>query len=72
MFYNFKTLGMEEEEENGDNLNEVVGALIDADKGGKPKRREPSLSDYAMHFLSVPWKLLFATIPPTGKQIRIF
>ncbi|KAI3422065.1 Sodium/calcium exchanger 1 [Globodera pallida] len=27
--------------------------------------RQPSNSEYLMHFLSVPWKLLFATIPPT-------
>lgn len=35
----------------------------------KPKAskapKEPSKADYFMHFLSVPWKLAFATIPPT-------
>lgn len=38
------------------------------DKGGETKKKkiEPSAADYFMHFLSVPWKLAFATIPPTG------
>lgn len=31
-------------------------------KGEAPK---PTYCDYFMHFVSVPWKLLFATIPPT-------
>merc|ERR1712227_1021540 len=26
----------------------------------------PSCGDYIMHFLTLPWKLLFAVIPPTG------
>nr|CAD2147985.1 unnamed protein product [Meloidogyne enterolobii] len=31
----------------------------------KGKGKQPSKSDYLMHFISVPWKLAFATIPPT-------
>lgn len=27
---------------------------------------QPSLGDYVMHALTVPWKLVFALIPPTG------
>jgi len=26
----------------------------------------PSCGDYVMHYLSLFWKLLFATVPPTG------
>jgi len=26
----------------------------------------PSCGDYIMHFLTLPWKLVFAFIPPTG------
>uniref|UniRef100_A0A915Q0F5 Calx-beta domain-containing protein n=1 Tax=Setaria digitata TaxID=48799 RepID=A0A915Q0F5_9BILA len=29
------------------------------------KRFKPTFFDYFMHFLSLPWKLFFATIPPT-------
>ena len=28
----------------------------------------PSCGDYIMHFLTLPWKLIFALIPPTGKS----
>ena len=28
----------------------------------------PSCGDYIMHFLTLPWKLIFAFIPPTGKN----
>ncbi|VDN00164.1 unnamed protein product [Thelazia callipaeda] len=31
----------------------------------KKKSVKPTFCDYFMHFLSVPWKLLFATIPPS-------
>ena len=27
----------------------------------------PSCGDYIMHFLTLPWKLIFAFIPPTGR-----
>ena len=27
----------------------------------------PSCGDYIMHFLTLPWKLIFALIPPTGE-----
>ena len=29
----------------------------------------PSCGDYIMHFLTLPWKLIFAIIPPTGKLL---
>merc|ERR1712223_1709156 len=30
------------------------------------EEKAPSMSDYIMHFLTLPWKLIFALIPPTG------
>lgn len=30
----------------------------------------PTCGDYLMHFISVPWKILFALVPPTGIQSR--
>lgn len=38
-----------------------------SDDGSAKQPVAPSKYDYFMHFLTVPWKLLFATIPPTGK-----
>lgn len=31
----------------------------------------PSCMDYIMHFLTLFWKIIFAFIPPTGKQQQI-
>ncbi len=31
---------------------------------------EPKCFDYVMHALTLPWKLLFAMVPPTGKRYR--
>jgi hypothetical protein len=30
------------------------------------EEKMPSCGDYIMHFLTLPWKLIFAFIPPTG------
>merc|ERR1719206_1479463 len=30
------------------------------------EEKAPSMSDYIMHFLTLPWKLIFALIPPTS------
>ena len=40
---------------------------VDADNDDKPKAppREPTSLEYLVHFLSVFWKVLFATVPPT-------
>merc|ERR1712128_145754 len=35
----------------------------DAEEG---EEKMPSFGDYIMHFLTLPWKLIFAFIPPTG------
>merc|ERR1719147_558978 len=37
---------------------------VQADDEGEEKM--PSCGDYIMHFLTLPWKLIFAIIPPTG------
>lgn len=37
----------------------------------KGEAEPPSCMDYVMHFITVPWKLAFALIPPTGKFMVI-
>jgi len=44
----------EEEEEEGEG------------DGGEGEEKMPSCGDYIMHFLTLPWKLIFAFIPPTA------
>lgn len=39
----------------------------DEDDDGEKEEVLPSCGDYVMHYLSLFWKLLFATVPPTGK-----
>lgn len=34
--------------------------------GGEGEDKMPSCGDYIMHFLTLPWKLIFAFIPPTA------
>lgn len=34
-------------------------------EGSEKQKVEPTKYDYFMHFLTVPWKLAFALIPPT-------
>jgi len=36
------------------------------DEGEEGEEKMPSCGDYIMHFLTLPWKLIFAFIPPTG------
>jgi len=38
----------------------------DEDEEGEGEEKMPSCGDYIMHFLTLPWKLLFALIPPTA------
>ena len=45
----------EEEEEGGD-------------EGEEGEEKMPTCGDYIMHFLTLFWKVIFATIPPAGKQ----
>merc|ERR1711922_14161 len=47
----------------------VVQAEDDDDEdeeGEEGEEKMPSCGDYIMHFLTLPWKLIFALIPPTG------
>merc|ERR1712012_1436295 len=54
-------------------LEQFTGAFeVQADddeegvEGEDDEPKMPSCGDYIMHFLTLPWKLLFAVIPPTG------
>merc|ERR1712102_248789 len=38
------------------------------EEGEEGEEKMPSCGDYIMHFLTLPWKIIFATIPPTGKE----
>eukprot|EP00929_Paragymnodinium_shiwhaense_P117674 TRINITY_DN8864_c0_g1_i1.p1 TRINITY_DN8864_c0_g1~~TRINITY_DN8864_c0_g1_i1.p1 ORF type:complete len:833 (-),score=194.85 TRINITY_DN8864_c0_g1_i1:86-2584(-) len=42
-------------------VNGNAGDDEDGEEGGG----DPSVSDYILHFITVPWKLLFACVPPT-------
>merc|ERR1712098_313912 len=36
------------------------------EEGEEGEEKMPSCGDYIMHFLTLPWKIIFALIPPTG------
>jgi len=38
----------------------------DEEEGEEGEEKMPSCGDYIMHFLTLPWKIIFATIPPTA------
>merc|ERR1711923_463419 len=38
----------------------------EGEEGEGAEEKMPSCGDYIMHFLTLPWKLIFALIPPTG------
>merc|ERR1712050_357235 len=38
----------------------------EGEEGEEGEEEMPSCGDYIMHFLTLPWKLIFAFIPPTG------
>merc|ERR1712079_646191 len=38
----------------------------DEEEGDEGEEKMPSCGDYIMHFLTLPWKLIFAFIPPTA------
>merc|ERR1712242_689061 len=38
----------------------------EGEEGEAAEEKMPSCGDYIMHFLTLPWKLIFALIPPTG------
>ena len=37
------------------------------EESGEKEEALPSCGDYVMHYISLFWKLLFATVPPTGR-----
>ena len=41
----------------------------EGEEGEEGEEKMPSCGDYIMHFLTLPWKLLFALIPPTGEYL---
>ena len=53
-------IGDDEEEEEGEGGEE-----------GEGEEKMPTCGDYIMHFLTLFWKVLFATIPPAGKIAMI-
>merc|ERR1719326_1222026 len=38
----------------------------EGEDGEEGEEKMPSCGDYIMHFLTLPWKLIFALIPPTA------
>merc|ERR1712051_205416 len=38
----------------------------EGEEGEEGEEKMPSCGDYIMHFLTLPWKLIFAFIPPTA------
>ena len=44
----------------------------EGEEGEEAEEKMPSCGDYIMHFLTLPWKLIFAFIPPTGNLIKLF
>ena len=41
----------------------------EGEEGEEGEEKMPSCGDYIMHFLTLPWKLIFALIPPTGNHV---
>ncbi len=60
----------EEEEGGGDDDDKKEGE--DGGESGENKEvaekepKQPSISDYLIHYVSLFWKILFAFVPPTG------
>merc|ERR1712193_496335 len=50
-------------------LEQFTGAFEvqeEGEEGEEAEEKMPSCGDYIMHFLTLPWKLIFAFIPPTA------
>ena len=45
----------------------ISGDDDDEEEGDDGEEKMPACGDYIMHFLTLPWKLIFALIPPTCK-----
>ncbi|XGW01494.1 hypothetical protein V3C99_013989 [Haemonchus contortus] len=57
-FIDALTVGADEGDDDDDDDDEGDGSVA-------KEKEPPSCGDYVMHFLTMPWKLIFATIPPT-------
>merc|ERR1711990_57149 len=49
-----------------DQFTDAFTVQAEDDDGEEGEEKMPSCGDYIMHFLTLPWKLIFAFIPPTG------
>lgn len=49
---------------------QFVEALTVSSSGEDEDEKEPSGLDYCMHFVTLFWKILFAFVPPTGKNFN--
>ena len=49
------------------NPTDVLDDDEEGEDGEEGEEKMPSCGDYIMHFLTLPWKLIFALIPPTGE-----
>ena len=49
------------------NPTDVLDDDEEGEEGEEGEEKMPSCGDYIMHFLTLPWKLIFALIPPTGE-----
>lgn len=58
-----------DDDEGGDDEEKTEDEETWKDEELEKEPAKPTCCDYFMHFLSVPWKLLFATIPPTGQLV---
>ena len=58
--FSYPSIGDDEEEEEGEGGEE-----------GEGEEKMPTCGDYIMHFLTLFWKVLFATIPPAGKMTYV-
>jgi len=48
----------------------MIGLYMEGGDDGEEddEKKNPSFGDYFMHFLTIFWKVLFATIPPASKK----
>jgi hypothetical protein len=62
-------------------LISIIGYLLNApidddddddNENLEKEPKKPSIFDYIIHIISFPWKLIFAFIPPAGKNFKIY
>jgi len=59
-------VGGDDDEDGDDGMSSTSSMAMraDPDPGEDVEKKGPSKMDYFIHFMSVPWKLLFAFVPP--------